>query len=134
VNCPKDNTPLATVQVRGIEVDRCPTCKGMWLDYQELDQLEDTVYTADDLKGTLIFSETPTAYPCPRCGAILNQFEYRLYGLVLEHCPNEHGFWLDADEDQRVLEFMQHRDASMQRKSSAEGEWSNWLNKLRKKR
>jgi len=134
VNCPKDNTPLATTQMRGIEVDRCSTCKGMWLDTQELDQLEDTVYAADDMKGTLIFSETPTAFVCPRCGAILNQFEYRLYGLVLEHCPNEHGFWLDADEDQRVLEFMQARDASMQRKSSAEGEWSKWLNRLRSKR
>jgi Zn-finger nucleic acid-binding protein len=133
LNCPKDNTPLVAAKTRGIDVDKCPTCAGMWLDAQELDQLEDTVFDEDELKGSLIPSETATSFPCPRCGAKLNQFDYRFYDLVLEHCPNNDGFWLDADEDKQVLDKIAQRAQSMQRKVHAESEWAKVMTRWRKK-
>lgn len=40
MNCPRGcETPLAIADRGGIEVDYCPTCRGVWLDRGELDKL-----------------------------------------------------------------------------------------------
>src|SRR5688572_6503022 len=101
MNCPKCKTELVKENRRGIDVDECPACEGMWLDTQELDVLEDRSYDEDELKGTLVFKSTSTADQCPHCGTLLAQFQYRLYDLELEYCPDKHGYWLDKGEDER---------------------------------
>jgi Zn-finger nucleic acid-binding protein len=110
------------------EVDSCPNCRGMWLDFFELDKLEDVVFDEDAHKGSLVHFQTQTEFPCPHCGAKLDEFQYRLYDLKLDTCTaNAHGFWLDAGEDERVMEIMQKRAAETQRKISAEAEWKQML-------
>jgi hypothetical protein len=37
--CPKCAAPLVELHLRGIEVDRCSGCQGIWLDVGELDRL-----------------------------------------------------------------------------------------------
>jgi uncharacterized protein len=39
MQCPNDQTPLAMTDRQGIEIDYCPTCRGIWLDRGELDKL-----------------------------------------------------------------------------------------------
>ena len=39
MNCPVDDTTLAISDRQGIEIDYCPTCRGVWLDRGELDKL-----------------------------------------------------------------------------------------------
>jgi hypothetical protein len=39
MKCPVDETVLAISERKGIEVDYCPTCRGVWLDRGELDKL-----------------------------------------------------------------------------------------------
>jgi Zn-finger nucleic acid-binding protein len=39
MKCPIDNTELAMADRQGIEVDYCPTCRGVWLDRGELDKI-----------------------------------------------------------------------------------------------
>jgi len=39
VKCPVDDTVLAISDRQGIEIDYCPTCRGVWLDRGELDKL-----------------------------------------------------------------------------------------------
>ena len=39
MKCPKCGGDLATVEVAGVQVDRCPDCQGVWLDPGELEQL-----------------------------------------------------------------------------------------------
>lgn len=39
MNCPVDNTTLMITERSGIEIDYCPTCRGVWLDRGELDKL-----------------------------------------------------------------------------------------------
>jgi Zn-finger nucleic acid-binding protein len=131
MRCPRDNTELESFDLHGIPVDRCPKCAGLWLDYSELDELEDTVFSDDEFKGTLVFSDTATSLPCPVCGKPLKQFKYRLNDLVLEHCPNMHGFWLDAEEDARVQDLLKRRAKALGRKSEAEKEWAKALKRLR---
>ena len=114
-----------------IEVDSCPNCRGMWLDSLELDQLEDTAFDDDSHKGSLVHFQSKTLYPCPHCGNELDEFQYRLYDLKLEYCATkDHGFWLDAGEDERVIEIMRQRAKDIQRKLDAETTWKQTLKEM----
>lgn len=37
--CPNDNSPMQTVDRAGVQFDMCPTCRGVWLDRGELENL-----------------------------------------------------------------------------------------------
>ena len=85
----------------------CPSCQGMWLNRKELTQLEDEVFDfGDNDKGSLMLGSTPTGRKCPQCGNTMKTFRYRFYDLDLDFCEEQHGYWLDAGEDKRVLELM----------------------------
>lgn len=132
MHCPKCNAELIKKYYKGmLEVDSCPQCRGMWLDFDELDKLEDVIFDEDTKKGSLIHFQKKTEYPCPHCESKLDEFQYRLYDLKLDAClENSHGFWLDAGEDERVAEIMERRLSEMQRKSTAENEWKQVLKNM----
>ncbi|MEP3918088.1 zf-TFIIB domain-containing protein [Ascidiaceihabitans sp.] len=39
--CPIDGTPLVISDRSGVEIDYCPSCRGVWLDRGELDKIID---------------------------------------------------------------------------------------------
>ena len=39
MQCPTDATTLVMSERSGIEIDYCPTCRGVWLDRGELDKI-----------------------------------------------------------------------------------------------
>jgi len=39
MHCPIDQTPLLMTDRAGVEIDYCPTCRGVWLDRGELDKI-----------------------------------------------------------------------------------------------
>jgi len=39
MRCPLDDAPMREVTRRGVKVDICPECRGVWLDRGELDHL-----------------------------------------------------------------------------------------------
>lgn len=41
MQCPTDQTLLVMSERSGIEIDYCPTCRGVWLDRGELDKIID---------------------------------------------------------------------------------------------
>lgn len=132
MKCPKCNSDLVPTIRHKIKVNSCQSCKGMWLEYQELDELENEVFDfGDDAKGTLVFSSTPTTAKCPECNALLKRFKYRLFDLEMEFCENQHGYWLDDDEDTRVLELMKKEEKDYQRKLLAEDQWGATLKRMR---
>jgi Zn-finger nucleic acid-binding protein len=57
-------------------------------------------------------------------------FNYRAYNLELDFCEQQHGVWLDAGEEKRVMELMKQRIKDIDRKGKAEEEWGNFLAKL----
>jgi Zn-finger nucleic acid-binding protein len=104
----------------------------MWFDAQELNQLEDEAFDfGDDAKGTVVFTSTPTTDKCPQCSVSLSKFQYRFYDLEMEFCGNQHGYWLTADEDDRVLELMKKDEKDYERKVLAEDQWSRALKHMR---
>ncbi len=39
MQCPVDGTALVIAERSGVEIDYCPTCRGVWLDRGELDKI-----------------------------------------------------------------------------------------------
>jgi Zn-finger nucleic acid-binding protein len=132
MNCPKCNNELVNKFYKAtLDVEICPHCRGMWLDFNELDKLEDMEFDADSQKGSLIHYQTKTEFLCPHCQTKLDEFQYRLYDLKIDACiEKQHGFWLDEGEDERVMEIMNQRAQEMQRKTSAESEWKQVLKNM----
>lgn len=132
MNCPKCNHKLISQEYEGMTVDKCLNCGGMWFDFKELDQLEDTILSEDEMKGTLVWGRKPAKEKCPKCGIVMTQFDYRLNNLHLEYCEkNMHGFWLDKGEEERIVEEMKESIERFEKKYKAEEEWANHLRRLR---
>lgn len=55
MQCPVDGTTLVMSDRQGVEIDYCPTCRGVWLDRGELDKIIERSAPA-----------APAAAPAPR--------------------------------------------------------------------
>lgn len=128
MKCPKCSSIALVKQVRhGLEVESCPKCHGMFLECDELDKLEDQSFDDDAQKGSLMFSSVPTHHQCPKCEGKLKRFQYRLYDLTLEFCEWGDGFWMDANEESRVLDLMNQRKGDVQRTRDIEQDWRSTI-------
>lgn len=132
LKCPQCGSELTPSTRHGVATQICASCKGMWLERQDLAKLEDEqFFLGEHAKGTLVADAQPTEHKCPQCGAALTRFNYRFNDLQLELCPNQHGFWLDQGEDDRILQIMnkeQHASADAIR---AEDRWAKALQDMR---
>ena len=133
MDCPRCSVSLESKSYKGIDVDKCPQCEGLWLDHPELDQLEDTVMDDDASKGTTVYAVRPSDISCPKCDGPMRIFNYRAYNLPIDECESQHGFWLDGGEEKRVLELMGQRIKDLKRSSAAEEDWGKLLNRLKSK-
>lgn len=132
MKCPNCDAELALKKRDGIEMEICPACNGMWISRPELTQLEDEVFDlGDDEKGSLMLGSMPTARKCPQCARPMQAFQYRLYDLEMDFCDAQNDYWLEADEDQRVLELMKKEEANLGRKVLAEDRFAPYLRYLR---
>ncbi len=132
MKCPRCNVDMVLTQRHKLQVNYCEACKGMWLEQAELGELEDEVFDfGDRWKGTLFLSTSQTTDRCPECTEHLQKFQYRFYELEMEVCPNQHGYWLEDDEDTRVLELMKREEVDLKRKLLAEDKWAATLHRMR---
>jgi Zn-finger nucleic acid-binding protein len=115
LQCPKCQAPMDQVQIEKTQVDRCTSCRGLWFD-----ALED-----QDIRGTegAETLDAPAAGPapapakgrrsmidCPRCKAPMIQMVDRMGRRIqYESCPRCHGKFLDAGEF-RALEPRSMKD------------------------
>ena len=65
MNCPRCSATLAVRQFKDIEVDRCPGCQGIWLDYHEMDDLENSAVREDIVKGMRDYARRAATCPVP---------------------------------------------------------------------
>ncbi|HEX3664197.1 MAG TPA: zf-TFIIB domain-containing protein [Rhizomicrobium sp.] len=132
MNCPNCGVTLVKAERDRLEMDVCQRCSGMWLSREELAELEDEVFDfGDNEKGSLMLGETATARKCPQCEKLMQGFQYRLYDLEMDYCTEGHGYWLEADEDKRVLALMKTEEINLGRKVLAEDRFAAHLRYLR---
>ena len=126
MNCPRCNVALNEKKFKDIDIDHCPECKGLWLDFHEMDQLEDHSMDDDNAKGMIEYARRESDIHCPHCNEVMETFNYRAHDLPIDHCKNEHGYWLDAGEEKKVLDVMKQRVSDLKRVQSADS-WSKFL-------
>ncbi|MFT5114961.1 MAG: Zn-finger nucleic acid-binding protein [Parasphingorhabdus sp.] len=105
MQCPKcDNISLKTAKVSksNIELDSCPSCKGLWFDKNELTEIlgkraekyfEIPKFAARNLKSK-----------CPKCSGALYEFCYPDTLTLVDACINCSGIWLDDLEWKQISE------------------------------
>ena len=106
LSCPRDHAALvSSVYEATIEVDNCPTCRGVWLDKGKLEAIQETV-ERDYAKALADPSEAPLPslqprglIQCPKCAVEMTARQYGMGSQILiDVCPEGCGTWLDQGE------------------------------------
>jgi Zn-finger nucleic acid-binding protein len=127
MKCPRHDAEFEPDTRHGVEAERCPECTGIWIAPAALEAVEDRVFSEELRKGTLKYGVQESDLSCPHCAKTMVMFRYRAHDLELDHCPDDGGYWLDKDEDRRILELMRQRASDLKRSSSAQGAWHRAL-------
>ena len=112
MHCPSCRTELERLEFHGVEVDQCRTCRGLWLDHGEIDQLFALKKLPERLMNSEVYNKAPQAVPeghrtCPRCNAFLLVIE--VDGIKLDACAQCKGFFCDLGEFARLEAAAQQR-------------------------
>lgn len=107
MNCAVCSNPMITLELDQVETDYCLTCRGIWLDKGELEQLlGDTLQAQQVLQSFQIAQDCKESLRrCPICG---KKMEKVLAGpesktTLLDRCKKGHGLWFDSGELGSVL-------------------------------
>lgn len=101
MNCPKNKKiEMNEIQIGDIVIDKCPDCKGIWLDYGELEALiKGALVSKIESEETKPNSEADKiAGKCPRCHLVLWRRKIEEKNFHVEICPSCFGVWLDEGE------------------------------------
>ncbi len=113
MNCPFCNTILKKTDYKGIEIDKCPMCKGTWFDNNELELFVDYIYQEyPDLPNQKFNFNKEIINPynnleflkkCPRCLIELEKINYFSdSNIIIDKCKKCNGIWLDAEEESKI--------------------------------
>ncbi len=83
--------------LKGVEVDQCPQCTGLWLDAGELERVLGAMEQTPSIPfeaSSCPDDEAPMR--CPACGAVA--VLVALPPVRINTCSSCQGFWLDAHE------------------------------------
>jgi Zn-finger nucleic acid-binding protein len=101
---------LTPNQYEGVDVAICTQCKGVWLNYKNLNAIienEGNIWTeqqrAEILQQTgkagVPDTELERHLNCPECGELMPAINYQYSsGIIINKCKNNHGVWLDSGE------------------------------------
>jgi len=107
--CPKCNDVLKRFDVDRVEVDKCPSCDGVWLDAGELTKLKlapSKMGLAELDRKDGARKAPPSAghlqLGCPACEGKMTPLPIQPK-VILDHCTHCGGLWLDHKELQPAL-------------------------------
>lgn len=102
LNCPKCKAPMEPVTFGGTTVDRCVSCKGIWFDAREQENLKDTEGSEAIDTGKAGSSAAATIggkIMCPVCHTpMIAMTDHRQPHLKFESCTVCYGVFFDAGE------------------------------------
>lgn len=130
MNCPRCKTNLKSVLVKGVELDMCQSCDGVWFDKDELikvinastEELEvssisDSLY-ADKLTQS---PNKETGLVCPECSSRMDGIIYCYDSSInIDACRICGGIWLDDGEIKEIIEYVHKNQASLSPEKMAE--------------
>ncbi|MCK6552307.1 protein kinase [Myxococcota bacterium] len=112
--CGKCGGPFHALFLDGMIVDRCTSCRGVWLDPAEVDRILGRGTEAEPAAAHEKLRRAPLDRligSCPTCRIGLAAFEVPGQPAALEVCPRCYGTWFDRGElkllrDTQVVEWL----------------------------
>ena len=125
MKCLRCGADLATLAYEGVQIDRCPKCRGTWLDEREMARIvcvHEVTFAPELVRTTLAAAhlgvpdgERQADLSCPKCRAGMKPVNYAYSsGIIVNACPAGHGVWLDGDELERAQAYEEHCDAVLE--------------------
>ncbi|MEX2489143.1 MAG: zf-TFIIB domain-containing protein [Pseudomonadales bacterium] len=108
MECPKCNARMKVIEFRGVEVDRCTQCNGLFFDHLERELLKklegaESIDIGDEFMGAK-YDEVRNI-DCPRCEVTMDEVrENDPFQIRFESCPKCRGAFFDAGEFRDYLE------------------------------
>ena len=101
---------LKPITHKGVEVDYCESCKGVWFDRMEMDKLSDGVKEFNIVEPRLENMKFMKDYPeeakrCPKCASQMDKVTINYKPPVFDYCPNDCGYWFDNHDE--LKEYIQ---------------------------
>lgn len=100
--CPACGAPLQSRTLHGQDIDRCPSCRGVYFDAGELEAVVGLVREFEQVELTEPEIESARAREpsrtlrCPADGEEMEKYE--IGGEVVDRCARCSGIWLDDGE------------------------------------
>ncbi len=114
--CPSCDEKLNQYEVYDITIESCPTCRGIWLDPDELRQLKDRVkqgnwtdlrWIDEEVEELNTASAMPSRRECPKClNKELLTLQFGEDRILLDYCPDCEGTWLDRGMFQEIVDYL----------------------------
>ncbi len=110
MKCPFNEVDLVKEMYEGVELDKCPKCRGLWLDPGELERIQRTQEVDYSSRLQEAVNAAAAAYnherqlqeqalACPACGVTMEKQEHGFNKwVVIDFCPGCRGIWLDEGE------------------------------------
>ncbi|MBV1857868.1 MAG: zf-TFIIB domain-containing protein [Nannocystaceae bacterium] len=123
VDCPACQNPMELDFDRGVEIHRCISCAGLWLDPGELDTMVDDPGPAEanvaDLREGMKDLRVPTGpvryRKCPRCKLVMARRNFGSHsGVIVDEC-RQHGMYLDPGEFEAIEAFIKLGGLALER-------------------
>lgn len=111
LKCPNDGTPLTSISIEHVPVDRCAACGGYWLRRGELEALGE--HHGAHLESITVGSVAivDSKRKCPQDGVLLCQHEFAAHtGISIDQCPTCQGIWLEKSELSSILGYLDEGD------------------------
>lgn len=96
MRCPDCKKSMVILEYKEVELDFCPTCRGVWLDEGELEQIlhdRDAAMNLVDWTGGRKGERR-----CPRCMEKMHVIKLPNGGPEIDVCPAACGIWFDQGE------------------------------------
>ncbi|HUU02499.1 MAG TPA: zf-TFIIB domain-containing protein [Myxococcota bacterium] len=126
MKCPRCNIDMSQEPYEGVDVDRCPSCKGFWVPGYRLAQIIDIrekTFAIEEIANYSklhkadhgLLNQANSSIKCPECGSLMTQSHYNYAAEVLiDRCPQGHGVWLDKGEIEHVQMAVEEQESEMQ--------------------
>jgi Zn-finger nucleic acid-binding protein len=112
---------MESMDFRGVSLDECIQCGGIWFDDGELKKLQTlgdqlSLHSAESQAVAQTKSRAPDRQPklCPVCHEALTPFEYMYSSnIILDECDNCYGIWVQDGELQKMAEYMEQDQSAI---------------------
>jgi Zn-finger nucleic acid-binding protein len=104
MECPVCKYSMVILELDKVEIDYCPSCKGIWLDHGELEllmesKIHEKLYESFNQAKNI----NEKKYGCPICKKKMEKVEFEKSGIILDKCKKGHGLWFDKGELKSLL-------------------------------